>query len=206
VIKVKKSKNNILYIAELGILTAIILLMSFTPLGYLHIGAIEITFISIPVAVGAIVMGAAAGALLGGVFGITSFIQCFGMSTFGTFLFSINPVFTAILCILPRVLMGLFTGLIFKAFTNKKVISFFIPSLSASLLNTVLFMAGLILMFWSNETFIQQMTDSGLSTNSIGAFFIAFVGINGLVEAIACSVIGTAVSKAIYTLNRKKIA
>ena len=37
---------------------------------------LEITLIVIPVAVGAVTLGPAAGAILGGVFGITSFIQC----------------------------------------------------------------------------------------------------------------------------------
>ena len=46
------------------------------------------------VVIGAIILGPTAGAILGGVFGITSFIQCFGISAFGTLLFGINPVLT----------------------------------------------------------------------------------------------------------------
>ena len=40
-----------------AILMAIILLMQYTPLGYLHAGPVEITFITIPVVIGAIVLG-----------------------------------------------------------------------------------------------------------------------------------------------------
>ena len=90
---------------QLAILTAIILLMAFTPIGYLHFGIIEITLIMIPVIIGAIVLGPGAGAFLGGMFGLTSFIQCFGMSGFGAALLSIQPVLTFLVCMIPRILM-----------------------------------------------------------------------------------------------------
>ena len=65
---------------QMAILIAIMIILAFTPLGYLKFGLIEITLMVIPVAVGAIVLGPLCGAILGGVFGLTSFIQCFGFS------------------------------------------------------------------------------------------------------------------------------
>ena len=41
----------------LAILAAIMLVLAFTPLGYLKVGVIEISFMMVPVAVGAIVLG-----------------------------------------------------------------------------------------------------------------------------------------------------
>ena len=79
----QNKKNKTRKLTQMALLTAIILLMAFTPLGYLRTGVVEITFIMIPVVVGAILMGPGAGAILGGVFGLTSFIQCFGMSALG---------------------------------------------------------------------------------------------------------------------------
>ena len=81
-------------LVQMSILIAIMLILAFTPLGYLKVGAIDITFMTIPVVVGAILLGPASGAVLGGVFGLTSFIQCFGMSTFGEALLNINPFLT----------------------------------------------------------------------------------------------------------------
>lgn len=86
-----KSKFSTKYLVEMALLVAIILLMAFTPIGYIKTAGLEITLIVIPVAVGAVTLGPAAGAILGGVFGITSFIQCFGMSAFGTLLLGVNP-------------------------------------------------------------------------------------------------------------------
>ena len=79
---------------QLAILTAIILVMAFTPLGYLRVATMTITFLSIPVVIGAILIGPAAGAFLGFVFGLTSFIQCFGMDALGTALMTINVFYT----------------------------------------------------------------------------------------------------------------
>jgi uncharacterized membrane protein len=183
---------------QLALFTAIIILMAFTPIGYIKTPGLEITLIVVPVAVGAIVMGPVSGAILGGVFGITSFIQCFGMSAFGAMLLGINPVGTFIVCIVPRVLMGWLTGLIFialKKWDKTKAVSYAVASLAGPLLNTLFFMSTLILFFYKTE-FIQGIASS-MGTNNVFAFVGAFVGINGLIEAGVCFVLGTAISKAL---------
>ena len=100
-------KQMIKTIAVLGVLIALTVLMALTPVGYLKVGAVSISFLMIPVAIGAIAKGPWAGALLGLVFGITSFAQCFGGDPFGTYLANINVVFTFIMCVVCRVLAGL---------------------------------------------------------------------------------------------------
>ena len=75
---------------------------AYTPLGYLRVFALEITFLMVPVTLGAILLGPAAGAVLGGVFGLTSFATCFSVSGFGDVLLSINPVFTFLVCVPTR--------------------------------------------------------------------------------------------------------
>ncbi len=67
-----RSKFSTRDLVELALLTAVILLLAFTPLGYIRTAGLEITLIVVPVAVGAVTLGPAAGAVLGGVFGITS--------------------------------------------------------------------------------------------------------------------------------------
>ena len=86
----ERINKNILYMSELGILIAILLLMAFTPVGYLRIGTMTITFLTVPVVVGAIVCGPGAGTILGTIFGLTSFYQCFGMDPMGTALMQIS--------------------------------------------------------------------------------------------------------------------
>ena len=60
-------------LSRLALFSALILLLNYTPLGYIRVFALEITLIIIPVTLGAMLLGPADGAILGGVFGLTSF-------------------------------------------------------------------------------------------------------------------------------------
>lgn len=193
-------------LVQLGVLVAIMAIFAITPIGYLKIGAVEISFMMIPVVIGAIAIGPAAGAILGGVFGITSFIQALGTSAFGMFLIQLDPLFTFVECMIPRILAGWLSGLIFIAvgkIDKTKIISFITASLSGAVLNTVFFMLGILIMFWNNTGFIDQMAEWGLPTESFGIFMAAFVGVNGVVEAIVCFVVGAALAKVLVVFLPK---
>ena len=102
----------------LGLLTAVLMVLSMTPLGYLNIGPLAISFNMIPVAVGAAALGPMGGAVLGAVFGMTSFLQCLGIggsSAMGVILFDINPFFAFLQRFVPRLMTGFLVGLIYKA-------------------------------------------------------------------------------------------
>ena len=116
-----QKKFSTKYLVEMALLVAIILIMAFTPIGYIRTAGLEITLIVVPVAVGAVTLGPAAGAILGGVFGVTSFIQCFGMSPFGAALLGINGFLTFLVCVPTRILMGWLTGLIYKGLRKTKL-------------------------------------------------------------------------------------
>lgn len=188
---------------QLAILVAIMLIFAYTPLGYLKAGPIEITFMVLPVAIGAIILGPVSGAILGGIFGLTSFIQCFGASAFGALLLGINPVLTFITCMLPRLLCGWLSGLIFKALHSSehmKTAPYFIASLATAVLNTLFFMLCIIQFFWKNDSFLTTMGSWQLPTDSVWLFLLAFVGINGVVEALVNFIAAGTVSKVLSKL------
>jgi uncharacterized membrane protein len=196
-----KERSRVRYIVRLAVLVAILLLLEVTGLGYLPVSALTLTIMQIPVVVGAIVLGPTAGTVLGTVFGLTSFFQCFGKNAFGVALMSINPFLTFVVCVVPRVLMGFLCGVIFKALAKKdrtKWVSYGVASLSGAVLNTVFFMVALMLCFGQTE-YIQNM----MGGMNIIPFVIAFVGLQGLVEAIVCFVAGTAVSKALSVFDSR---
>lgn len=196
-----KRNERTLRLAMLGLFTALIIIMSFTPLGYLRTAGVEVTFLVIPVALGAVLLGPANGAILGAIFGITSFIQCFGFSAFGAALLGINPVYTFLLCLVPRVLAGWLSGLLFKAINNggkRELAACSAACLAAPLINTILFTSMLILFFW-NSDFIQSLAGG----KNILAFIPFFVGVNGLLEAAACLIIGTAAGKALLAVQKR---
>ncbi len=196
----KRTNKQLQKLTLTSVFAALIIVMTFTPLGYLQYGGVSITFLSIPVAVGAIFCGPATGTVLGAVFGLTSFAQCFGTDVFGKTLLTINPFYTAIMCLAPRILVGLFSGLVYK-FLSKKISNTFatysITSFSAAFLNTVLFLGSLFLFF--------RNTDYITTTFGSGAFAIisSIISLNGIIEWIASLVIGTAVSKAVSRVIKK---
>ena len=190
-------KSQIKTLVVLAILIAITILMAFTPVGYLRIGPVSISFLMIPVAIGAIAKGPLAGALIGTVFGITSFVQCFGMDAFGTYLASKNIFFTFIMCVVCRALAGFLAGLVYKIlskFAKNMPLRSSITGLCAALFNTVLFVGALILLF--GKATVGEATNIDPSIGII-ALFATIVGFNAIFEAIASFLITGAVGTAL---------
>lgn len=178
-----------------AMLCAILLVMSFTPLGYLNIGPLAISFNMIPVAIGAIALGPVGGMILGGMFGITSFLQCLGIggtSAMGVILFEINPFFAFVQRFVPRLLAGFLAGLAYRGVKklSNNTVACFVTGFTAALLNTVLFMTALVLLFGNTE-YVQGL----IGGRNVIVFICAFVGINAVVEMIAASAIVGIVGK-----------
>ena len=196
---------RILRLTQLSVLVAVLLIFGFTSIGYIKIGVIEITLNIIPVAIGAVVLGPAAGAVCGTVFGLTSFWQAIsGMSPFGAALVSINPIFTFTICLIPRILEGWLTGLIFKSLSKVckgNSVPCAVSSLCCPLLNTTLFIGSFLLLF-SRTDFFTSLYSQSAAANILG-FIAWFVGLNGVVEAVAGFVVATAISKALLTANKR---
>lgn len=203
----KRSGETLQRFVRLAILVAVMLLFALTPVGYIKVGAIEITLMVLPVAIGAITLGPLAGTLLGAVFGITSFLQCLGIpsvSAFGSAVFAINPYFTAVMCIIPRVLVGLLTGLLFKAtMKNQKpsIWKFALSSLCAPLSNTILFVGSFLILF-SNTDFFRDLL-ANLGQGYLLPFIAAFVGINGLVEIGVAMLVALPITRVLYAYQVK---
>ena len=107
--------NDLRTLTRLALLVAIELVMKAIGLGSVPMGPLYMSFLTLPIAVGAITMGPAAGAILGGVFGAVSFYDAVtGASAMTGALFQVSPVNTFILCVGMRVLMGLCVGFIFN--------------------------------------------------------------------------------------------
>lgn len=205
-VRKNSSHKKLVNMTITALLTAIIVVMAFTPIGFLKIGPLELTLIMIPVIIGAVTQGAAAGAFLGAVFGIVSFIQCFTGSILGAILVSESIPKAFIVCFVPRIIAGFLCGLIYKVCAKhdkKQRWSMLVAGMSGSLLNTALFLGFLALLFM-NMTFSPEQAASlgGLDTVLNTVIAIA-AGINAPVELIVCAFIGTAIGKAVQTATKK---
>lgn len=200
-------KINVRRMTELSLLMAIVLLMAFTPLGYLNTPwGVQITFIVIPVAVGSIVLGPGAGAFLGLVFGITSFINAF-QSAMGAMMLQSSVIGTFAGCVLPRILVGWLPGLMYQGFREvPKLQAVNIPvcCLLTPALNTLLFMTVGWLLF--SDMWMDIAVAAGYSGEAglkLLGFMFVMVAANGIAEVLACLIIGTAVCRTLIKVLHK---
>ncbi len=184
------------------ILTVLIIIMSFTPLGYLKMLRASITFLPVVVVVGAVQCGPLCGLYLGAVFGISSFLHCFDESyVFGQTFLKINPILTLLVCLIPRLLMGLSSGLIHKLFIRNcsPVFSNIMSSFSGAFLNTVFFVAALLIAFYDSD-YIQSL---GSNPTQIIRTLIAY---NAYIEWVVCTVFGTLIPCILLMIMKKNLA
>ena len=196
----KSNKFTTSQLTILGLMSGILFLMAYTPLGYLNIGPLAVTFNVIPVAICAVVLGPTGGAVAGAVFGLTSFLQAMGIggtSALGAALFHINPFLSAVQCFVPRILDGLLIGFIYRGMRKKTNVyaSCAVTGFFSAFLNTLFFMTALVVMFGNTEV-IQNLM--GGRNVIIGCCMM--VGVNAISEMVSSTIItaavGTALSKA----------
>ncbi len=191
-----KSSFTVKRMSTLALLIAVILVMSFTPLGYLQIGPLSMSLLTIPVAIGAITMGPVDGLILGIVFGLTSLFNAMsGASAMGTAMFSISPFGCFVVCVVARALMGLCAGLVYqglsKVNSSKDKINYCVSGLLAAFFNTLFFMGSLCIFFYSSD-YVQSLVTALHVSNPI-MFIIVLVGFQGVMEMVLCSIVSTAV-------------
>lgn len=193
-------KNKKLYdLVLLALFIAIELAMYMMGLGLVPIGPLKMSFLPVPVAVGAILMGPWQGAILGAAFGLCSLWDAIsGSSVMTNALFAVSPVHTVILCVGMRVLMGFCVGVIFKVLhrlDRRGVISYYSAALAAPLLNTLFFMGYIVLVFYQTD-YIQGLVSDRGAANPL-MFVALLVGVQGLAEMIVCTITGGAASKGV---------
>ena len=190
-------KMDVRALAILGLMTALVIVFSFTPIGSIPIGPLVITLNTIPVAIAAIALGPKGGLAMGCVFGLMSFLQCIGIgipSGMGAMLFSISPFLAFIQRFIPRALDGFLVGVIFRACEKKLGRgACFVAGFFSAFLNTLFFMSALVLLFGHTD-YVQGL----MNGRNVIAFICAFVGINVVVEMISSTLIAGFVGTALY--------
>ena len=191
--------NDLRTLTRLALLVAIELVMKAIGLGSVPVGPLYMSFLTLPIAVGAITMGPAAGAILGGVFGAVSFYDAVtGASAMTGALFQVSPVNTFILCVGMRVLMGVCVGLIFnaiKGLDRAGTWSYLASAMCAPALNTLFFMGYIVLAFYSCD-YVQNLVSVKGASNPL-MFVVLLVGVQGVAEFLVSGILGGIVARAV---------
>ena len=189
--------NKLLKLVQFALFTAILIVLNLTGLGLVRTGVVAVTTLHIPVIIGAILLGPWAGAALGGVFGIISMMEAtFRPSGPVDMLFSPalsgNPVGSVVMCILPRILIGLVAGLLFNAIQKmdkKQYVSIGVSAAAATFIHTLSVLLALFFFF------------SALAFKDI---FAVIISVNFLIEFVSAVVLSIAVSKPVMAYLSKR--
>lgn len=199
---------------ELTLLAAILVMLSFTPLGFVPVGPVKATTVHIPVIIGAVMLGEKAGAILGGLFGLISMIRATFFPTVVAFAYSpFIPIpgsdrgsWKALLvAFVPRILIGLTAALLCRLLKSrgiKNAVTFAVCGVAGSVVNTVLGMGLIYVLFGSAYAQAIQVAPELL----LGAI-LTVVLTNGVAEAILAAIVTPAVCTALtYGRNRSGTA
>ncbi|MDK2564432.1 ECF transporter S component [Romboutsia sedimentorum] len=187
-------KLNVRKMTIIGVLSAISIMLSMTPLGFIPIGPTNATIMHIPVIIGAIIEGPVVGMTIGLIFGATSLLRAITMPTITSFVL-INPIVS----ILPRVLIGLIAYYVYNLvmkLTKNVLVSGWITGMVGSLINTI-GVLGMVYILYA-ERYAQALGESASTAKTL-IFTIAAT--NGIPEAI---IGGFVVSAVAVILNKRK--
>lgn len=184
------SKNYKL--ALTGLFSALCVLLSITPLGYIKLGFINITILHIPVILAAVLGGLGPALITGLIFGLTS---CIRSNMAGT------PFFGNPLCsVLPRVLFALSAWAIYTGLSKlpfmKKTLAGAISAGAGTFLHTFYVMTMVFVLFSQSLLGGMKIEAAGLK----GYFIMLGImyGTNGIWEIIGATVITAAVLGTIF--------
>ncbi|MGX6961314.1 ECF transporter S component [Vagococcus xieshaowenii] len=205
--KHSKTKDLVL----LSIFTAIIFVLSFTPIGYIQLGLIKATIIHVPVIIASILLGPKKGAILGAVFGLTSFISNTTAPVVSSFVFTPfanlpgethGSVLSLITCFLPRILVGVIPYYIYQFSSRfvkeQKMVNYAISGIAGSLTNTLLVLGSILLLFKDAYAKINEVNTTDLYKIIGGIIFT-----NGILEAVVAGIIVSLVCRSL--MSNKKI-
>lgn len=200
--------------AQLALFSALIILLAFIPgIGYIPLGVTRATIIHVPVIIGSIVLGPKMGAVLGGVFGLTSLISNTLTPTVTSFVFTPffegtglggNPL-SLVICFVPRILVGVVPYFVYKGvikllnkIKGKETVSLITAGICGAMTNTILVM-GMIYLFFG-ESYAKAKE---ISYDALLGVILGIIGVNGVLEAITAAVLTCVICKVLFKIKKK---
>lgn len=208
----QQTKTKLTYLIELAMLVGILLVMNLTGLAMIPLPGQYASIMTVPVAVGAMMLGPMAGGILGGVMGCISFYTAIktGFSTLflAGYTGGIVPLLSFVNTIIPRILMGVCVGWIYRVVRKvdrSETVSYYVGGIAAPLLNTLFYMTVLILIFLNAPTLELLLGEELMAKfrENVVLFAAAYVGVQALIEAVVGCVISGSVCKALGVILKR---
>ena len=205
-----KQKRDTKWLAGVALMAAIVIVLANTPLGMVPLPLTKATTVHIPVILGAIFFGPAAGAILGGVFGICSVISNTIAPALTSFAFSpfmsttglsgaLKALWISVGC---RILIGVVAGwlwIILKKAKLSPVMALPIVGFVGSMTNTVMVMGSIYVLLAD-----QYAQAKNVAISAVMGLIMGTVAVNGIPEALLAMVLVAAIGMALLKVFKPK--
>ena len=184
-----------------GLLMAVVVILQLFA-SAIPLGTTTFSLVLIPIVLGAMLIGPVPGAILGLTFGaVVVIVGLTGADVFTNTLLNLHPIITTILCLAKGAFAGLGAGLIYKLLANKipPLAASFISSASAPIINTGLFVLGVLLM---SKTIVENFAAEGQT--AIYFLVIVCAGVNFIVEFAVNLIFAPALASIVRAATAKK--
>lgn len=189
-----RSFLNIRQLTVSGFLAGITFFLGLTGYGFIPLFFMDATILHIPTIIGSIAAGPRVGALVGFMFGMFSFIQSLrAPSLLLQFAIQYNIAYDAIVCILPRILIGILAYVIYSRLRGRVFLRAAVAAVLTTVLHTVLFLGTLFVLVGAPYAAMK-----GISISAVGNIFIGITVANGLPEAIISGVLVAPIIAALH--------
>ena len=197
----KTKKHDTKWMVSVALMAAIVIVLANTPLGMIQLPIIKATTVHIPVILGAILLGPAAGAILGGVFGICSLISNTMAPTLLSFAFSpfmsttgltgaVKAIWISVGC---RILIGVAAGwlwiLLSKCKMNRMA-ALAVTGFMGSMVNTVAVMGSIYKLLALPYAQVKNV-----AVDAVWGLIMATVTASGIPEAVVAAVLVAIIGK-----------
>lgn len=187
-------------VAYLAVLTALVVVLQFFGGTIKITPATSLSFVLLPIVLGAVLLGPFAGAFLGGVFGLITYLfGVTGADFFTSVLFQSHPFLTALVCFGKGICAGLAAGFVYRLVNKKNAyVALFLAAAATPIVNTGLFLLGMIPMA---ETLTLNFVEEG--STLVYFLFIGCAGINFLIELAINLVVAPALSRVVQVVEKQ---
>lgn len=201
IMKEKESFFSAKRLTGLAILLALVIVLQVWG-GSIKIGTTPLSFVLVPIVVGGMLYGVAAGAFLGLAFGVVVLIYGItGADPFTAILFNDHPFWTAVLCLGKGAAAGAAAGLVFCLMKKKNAyVGTFLAAATAPVVNTGLFILGAL-------AFLKDTLQANFVSGTSVVYFLIIVcaGVNFLVEFAINLVCAPSLYTAVRVVGKGKI-
>ena len=194
----RNNHASVVRLTSLAILAALVVVLQTVASG-IRIGPVPISLTLVPIVVGAILFGpGAAGAGLGPGRGLGCLTAgAPGADKLTNLLWTASPIWLIVVCVGKAVLCGLCAGLAAKALEKKQTLSCIAAALVAPVVNTGVFAVGMLTVF---RPILAQYAGG---TDVVPYLFVAFIGVNFLVEFAVNAVLSAAIARIVQVVRKQ---